>query len=123
VPSGLPAVDGDSGRLVQALSNLLTNAIAHTPSGGTVTIGARPADGAVEIVVRDTGGGIPPDELPRIFERHWRSTASARRGGSGLGLAIVRGIVAAHGGRVWAESTLGIGSAFYINLPAASTAP
>jgi PAS domain S-box-containing protein len=120
LPPGLPAVDGDTARLVQALSNLLANAVAHTGAGGAVTVGARNHDGAVEIVVRDTGSGIAADELPQIFERHWRSTASARRGGSGLGLAIVRGIVTAHGGKVWAESRLGSGSSFYVTLPAAA---
>ena len=117
VPAGLPPVDGDAARLVQVLSNLLANALAHTEAGGNVSIAVAAADGEVLFTVRDTGSGIPVEELPHIFERHWRGHTSARKGGSGLGLAISHGLVQAHGGRIWAESVPGQGSAFHLTIP------
>lgn len=107
----------DRRRLVQALSNLIDNALRLTPSGGTVTVRALPAPGYVEFVVRDTGPGIPADQLPHLFDRFWQG-ARARRGGAGLGLAIVKGIVEAHGGRVFAESRPGEGATFRFWIPA-----
>lgn len=112
------AVVGDADRLEQLLSNLLDNAVRHTPSGGSVTVSARAAPaGTVQVAVADSGSGIPPDELPRIFERF--HTAGGSVGGTGLGLAIARGIAHAHGGDISAASTPGQGSTFTVTLPLA----
>ena len=113
----IPHVLADRQRLVQALSNLIDNALRLTPSGGSVTVEARPAPGYVEFAVRDTGPGVPAEQLPHLFDRFWQG-ARARRGGAGLGLAIVKGIVEAHGGRVFAESTPGGGATFRFWIPA-----
>jgi signal transduction histidine kinase len=78
---------------------------------------ARRDGGVIEVSVHDTGAGIPPSELPRIFERYWTVRRNAPKGGTGLGLAIARGIVEAHGGRLWAESTVGAGSTFRFTVP------
>ena len=86
------------------LSNLLGNAIKFTPEGGTVTLRARPRDGQLSVTIADTGPGIAPEDLAHIFDRFWRPRGSEREG-TGLGLYIARGIVEAHGGRVWAESS------------------
>ncbi len=113
----LPTIIGDTDRLVQALSNLLSNALRHTEGGGSVVVhAARVADG-VEVAVRDTGAGIPSEALPLVFERYWTERGSAPKGGTGLGLAIARGIVEAHGGRLTAESEVGKGSTFRMVLP------
>jgi two-component system phosphate regulon sensor histidine kinase PhoR len=114
----------DSQAIYQILSNLLDNAIKYTPDGGVVTVGARPfVDAAlvnrVEVFVRDTGAGIPPEDLPRLFERFYRVDKARSRelGGTGLGLAIVKHLVRAHGGEVRVESELGHGSTFVFTLP------
>lgn len=119
VPSGIPAVMGDAERLVQLLANLLSNALKHTERGGRVSLEARRTDAGIEVAVRDSGTGIPQEELPKIFERYWTVRRKAPKGGTGLGLAISRGIVEAHGGRIWAESALGVGSVFRFTLPTA----
>ena len=113
----------DPDRMHEVLGNVLTNAVRHTPAGGTITIGSRmsTADATeVEISVADTGAGIAPEHLPRLFKRFYRVERGRSRsdGGSGIGLAIVRGLVEAHGGRVRAESTgLGHGAAVALTLP------
>jgi signal transduction histidine kinase len=112
VPSGVPAIDCDSDRVVQVLSNLVSNALKVTPRGGTIAVGVRPDR---VFYVRDTGPGIAPDELPKLFERYWRGKSSHYKG-AGLGLSIARGIVAAHGGKIWAESEPGVGSTFLFSL-------
>jgi signal transduction histidine kinase len=119
VPADLPAVNADAERIGQVLRNLLANAIAYTPEGGTVSVMARTAGAEVEVSVKDTGIGIAPEELPYVFERFYRVDKSRARktGGTGLGLAIVKQLVQAHGGRVWAESTPGAGSTFAFTLP------
>ena len=108
----LPSVAGDEERLVQVLANLLGNALRFTERGGEVQVQARHVGTEVEISVSDSGAGIPPSELPRIFERYWTVRRNAPKGGTGLGLAIARGIIEAHGGRLWAESIPGQGSTF-----------
>lgn len=108
---------GDERRLHQALINLITNAIVHTPAGGTVTVGARRVAGAVRFYVRDTGSGIPLDDLPRIWERFFKADRARSGPGTGLGLAIVKHIVQAHSGTVSASSVLGQGSEFWFEIP------
>lgn len=109
----------DERRLHQALINLVTNAIVHTPPGGSVTLECREDDGGerVLISVRDTGSGIPPDDLPRIWERFYKADRARSGPGTGLGLAIVKHIVQAHGGTVNAASEMGKGSCFTIEIP------
>ncbi|WP_456238095.1 sensor histidine kinase [Nonomuraea cypriaca] len=113
----------DPVRLRQAVGNLVSNAIRHTPSGGTVTLTARREGGQLVIDVVDTGVGIAPEDLPMVFERFWRADASRdrRTGGSGLGLSIVRKLVEAHGGTVSASSVPGEGTTLTLRLPAQAT--
>ncbi len=118
VPADLPAVRVDAVRFGQALNNLLDNAVAHTPPGGSVTLAARFADNAVSLTVADTGVGIPPADLPHVFERFFR-VSGRDAPGTGLGLAIVREVVEGHGGRIRCESAEGKGTMFTITLPAA----
>ena len=120
IPEPLVAL-GDGDQLAQVFTNLLDNAVSHTPSGGRVTIAASrlAAGGQVEVVVTDTGEGIPPEALPRIFERFYQvDQARHRSRGAGLGLAITREVVEAHGGSITAESVSGLGSRFTVRLPA-----
>lgn len=112
------SVNADRGRLLQVISNLLGNAFKFTPEGGRVTLRAQRRGHDVEIVVEDTGRGIPPTNLPRIFDRFWRGDRASRTG-AGLGLAICKGIVEAHNGQIWAESTVGVGTAVHFTIAAA----
>jgi two-component system, OmpR family, phosphate regulon sensor histidine kinase PhoR len=114
VAKAVVAVDPEA--LGQILANLFENALRHTPPGGTITVDTAPATGGVTLRVRDTGSGIPQEHLPRIFERFYRVDAARSRaqGGTGLGLAIVKHLVEAHGGRVWAESTVGRGTTMHV---------
>ena len=109
---------GDRDRLLQVLENLIGNAIKFTEEGGCITVGARPANGEVLFWVKDTGAGIAPEDMAHVFDRFWQARRADRRG-AGLGLPIVKGIVEAHGGRVWVESTPGRGSTFYFTVPPA----
>lgn len=109
----------DQDRILQVLANLVSNAIKFTNDGGRISVRVAPAGSEVLFSVRDTGSGIPTEQLEAIFERFWQGTAHDRRG-LGLGLFITRCIVEAHGGRVWAESDLGKGSRFFFTLPAAN---
>lgn len=150
VPDSLPPIFADRDKVHQILRNLLTNAIKYSPEGGEVVLHAAvlrqptgnarllppttysvappasapplPPEPAMLISVRDQGMGIPPHELPRIFERFYRvdNSNTRRIGGTGLGLAITRALVELHGGRIWAESTPGEGSTFYVTLPLAT---
>jgi signal transduction histidine kinase len=106
----------DRDRVFQVILNLLGNAIKFTPEGGTIVLSAERRDADVLFTVTDTGPGISAEDLAHIFDRYWRKPAS-RIGGSGLGLSIAKGIVEAHGGRIWAESVPGAGSRFYFVLP------
>jgi two-component system phosphate regulon sensor histidine kinase PhoR len=118
-PADLPSVLADATRLQQVVVNLLHNAIKFTPRGGQMTIGAYPQEGSIVFFVRDTGVGISPDDLPRVFERFYKADRSRASSGTGLGLAIARHLVEAHGGKIWAESEVGIGSTFYFTIPIA----
>ena len=113
------AVKVDSERVMQVLSNLVGNALKFVPRGGSVAINCEDRGTEALFSVIDSGPGIAPDDLDRLFEKFWQRRRTDRRG-VGLGLTIARGIVDAHGGRIWAESQLGIGSTFYFTLPAAN---
>jgi signal transduction histidine kinase len=111
----LPSIECDAQRAVQIFGNLLGNALKVTPRGGLISIGAQPVADDIVFYVRDTGPGIAADELPSLFERFWRSKHPQYKG-AGLGLSIARGLVEAHGGRIWAESQPGAGSTFFFSL-------
>jgi len=129
LPPKLPLVSADPDRVRQGLHNLITNALRHTPPGGKITVSAAGQDSLppahpppfVRVSVIDTGAGIPPSDLPHIFDRFWRADPSRDRehGGSGLGLAIAKQLVEAHGGQIGVESdgTPGRGSRFWFTLP------
>ncbi len=119
VPPDLPSALADGRRLEQALSNLLHNAVRHTPPGGIVAVMATAEEEAVRIEVRDTGEGIPSDELPHVWERFYRGESARAEDsrGAGLGLALVRELTEAMGGTVEVESVLGQGSCFMVKLP------
>lgn len=127
VPSADPAITADPVRLRQALDNLVSNAVRHTPRGGSITVSGRREGDDVVFEVADTGEGISAENLPHVFDRFWLADPSRSRssGGSGLGLAIVRNLVEAHGGTVAAASTPGHGTTFTLRFPAdpASTPP
>ena len=118
----LADLEVDPGRMTQVLTNILDNALRHTPAGGRVTLAARGTSGGIEILVRDSGPGLPAEDLTRIFDRFYRADESRRRdaGGSGLGLAIAKSIVLAHGGGIRAESAPGEGLTVIITLPVKS---
>ena len=124
LPNDLPSVNADRERVHQVLFNLVDNAVRFTPSGGAVTVSAHRHNGSVEVKVSDTGVGIPPEHLPRLFERFYRADPARSRGdgGTGIGLAIARSVVEAHGGHIRAESELGRGSVFTFDLPVAPAA-
>ncbi|HEX5973412.1 MAG TPA: ATP-binding protein [Gemmatimonadaceae bacterium] len=125
----LPALDADRERVLQVLMNLLGNAVKFTPTGGRITLDAALVDGPtdegradeqgsfIRFRVRDTGVGIAESHLPHVFDRFWQVHVTGRAG-AGLGLAIAKGIVEAHGGAIWAESTLGEGTTFAFTIPA-----
>jgi two-component system OmpR family sensor kinase len=116
----LPAIQADADRLAQVLTNLLSNALRHTPPGGRIIVRAEPIGGqAVRFSVADSGPGLTPDEMEHVFDRFWRADESRARdrGGAGLGLAIARQLVEAHGGRIWVESEPGQRATFYFEIP------
>ncbi|MDP2952806.1 MAG: ATP-binding protein, partial [Chloroflexota bacterium] len=121
----VPPALADGDRIAQLLRNLLSNALRYTHQGGSITVSLKPAQalpqGGLEVIVTDTGEGIPPQALPHIFDRFYRVDSSRSRatGGAGIGLAVVKGLVETQGGQVWAESTPGQGSAFHFTMPAA----
>ncbi len=113
----IPQVFADPSRLEQVVGNLLHNAIKFTPAGGQITLSAKPQDGKVLFCVSDSGIGIPAEDLPRIFERFYKTDRARASGGTGLGLAIAKHVVEAHGGTIWAESVESQGSKFFFLIP------
>ena len=111
-------VVADRDRLLQALGNLVGNALKFTPPGGRVTVAARRDGGRVRISVSDTGSGIPAAQVPRLFDRYWQANRADRRG-VGLGLSIVKGIAEAHGAEVHVDTAEGVGTTFTLDFPAA----
>lgn len=118
LPSTLPEIRCDRQRVIQVLLNLLGNAVKFSPSGGTVRVDAVPEAGALRFAVSDQGPGIAAASLPHVFDRYWKRTLDGQEG-AGLGLYIARGIIDAHGGRIWVESQVGVGTTFYFTLPLA----
>jgi len=117
VDGRMQGVSGDPAALERAIVNLVDNAIKFTPEGGSVDLSSRADDGSVTIVVTDTGAGIDPLDLPRVFERFFKADRARQGGGTGLGLAIVKHTVEAHGGSIGVDSQLGAGSVFRLKLP------
>ena len=118
VPDALPAVQVDCDRVQQVVCNLVGNAMKFTPPGGRITVAARADGDEVEVSVKDTGAGMSEADLERVFEPYWQAQRTASLG-AGLGLKIAKGIVEAHGGRIWVESALGEGTTFHFTLPIA----
>jgi two-component system sensor histidine kinase BaeS len=119
IAAGAEIVTGDPMRLEQALQNLAANALRHTPRGGRVQVNAVYEDGAIVVTVSDTGGGIPPEHLPHVFDRFYKvdPSRSGKTAGSGLGLSIVKAIIERHGGTVTATSRPGYGTTFILKFP------
>ncbi len=117
--ANLPRVRADAPRLEQVLVNLIHNAVKFTGPGGEVVLSAQAEGEFIRFAVKDTGAGIPEDDLERIFERFYRVDRSRSGGGTGLGLSIARHIVEAHGGKIWVESVEGRGSTFFFTIPVA----
>jgi signal transduction histidine kinase len=122
VPSPEIMINGDRQRLRQLFYQLVHNALQFTPAGGAISLSAQIVGTQVLATVQDTGGGIPKDDIPCIFDRFYRVDKARNRahGGSGLGLALVKTLVDAHGGTVSVTSTLGLGSSFMVSFPLAS---
>ena len=118
IDDDLPTLVADRGRVMQALSNLLGNAVRFTPSGGEIVLSLSRDASNARIAVRDSGPGVPADDIPRLFERYWQAPRLLRAG-SGLGLYIAKGIVEAHGGEIGVNSEAGHGSEFWFTLPIA----
>jgi PAS domain S-box-containing protein len=116
---GVDNVVGDRNRLLQVFDNLIGNAIKFTKEGGHIVVSAIARDDGVLFSVADSGAGIAPESVPHVFDRFWQATTRERRLGAGLGLPITKGIVEAHGGRIWVESKVGEGTTFFFTIPAA----
>lgn len=120
-PQAMPPVWADRDRLSQVFENLIGNALKFTGSGGRITVAAEARENEMVFSVRDSGAGIPPEHMPHLFDRFWQASHAGREG-AGLGLPIVKGVVEAHGGRIWVESTPGKGSCFLFTVPKAGRA-
>lgn len=118
----LPPICADEERLLEVLENLMGNALKFTNQRGSITVGAGRRDDKVVIWVKDSGSGIAPEQMPHIFDRFWQAKKKERRG-IGLGLSISKAIVEAHGGEIWAESTLGEGTTVFFTVPTAPERP
>ena len=114
----VPDVWADRDRLLQVFDNLVGNALKFTPPGGRIRVGTALNENEVQFWVADTGVGVAAEDLPHVFDRFWQARKGERHG-TGLGLPIVKGIIEAHGGRIWVESVLGVGTTFFFALPAA----
>ncbi len=123
VEEGLPMVAIDGVLMEQVFINLIENALKYTPPNAPIAIDLRHADGAVIVAITDAGRGIAPGDEERIFEKFYRAESRGLLGGSGLGLTIARGIVAAHGGRIWAENATGGGAVFRFTIPLVGSPP
>jgi signal transduction histidine kinase len=119
----LPPVWADSTRMTQLLDNLLSNAVKFTPLRGTVSVTTTRHGGEARIEVRDTGVGIPKQEIPKLFERFFRASTSVATPGTGLGLSIVKSIIEAHGGAISVESKEQRGTTFSVDLPLQADTP
>jgi len=115
-PPDLPSIRADAPRLEQVLVNLIHNAVKFTPPGGQVILSAQKEEYFIRFAVQDSGVGISTEDLPRIFERFYKTDRARTSGGTGLGLSISRHIVEAHGGKIWAESEEGKGSTFFFTI-------
>ncbi|HEX2780746.1 MAG TPA: PAS domain-containing sensor histidine kinase, partial [Gemmatimonadaceae bacterium] len=120
LPEHLPPMAVDGVRILQVLSNLLGNALKFVSRGGHVALRAALEGSTLHVTVTDDGPGIPESDLPRVFDRFWQSRRTSGVRGTGLGLAIARGIVEAHGGRIWIESMVGAGTMVHVVLPSTS---
>jgi signal transduction histidine kinase len=118
LPSEPFEIHCDRGRVLQVFGNLIGNAIKFTPEGGAIKLRAEQRGEEALFSVADTGPGIAPDELPHVFDRYWQAKETACLG-TGLGLSIAGGLVEAHGGRIWVESTPGQGATFFFTIPMA----
>ena len=118
LPAPPLAVCADPDRICQVLGNLIGNAIKFTPRGGRITLAARREGREVQVSVTDQGPGIPEEDLIHVFEPYWQAPGTARLG-AGIGLKIAKGLVEAHGGRIWVESKMGVGTIFSFTLPVA----
>lgn len=118
VADDLPRVDVDNNRIEQVFANLIGNALKFTPEGGIIELSVHGDDGAVRFAVRDTGRGIADDQLPHLFDRFWQAEEGSGDG-TGLGLAICKGIIDAHDGQIWVDSTEGEGTTFFFTIPTA----
>lgn len=118
----LPSIEGDEERLLEVLENLIGNAVKFTNTGGAVIVGASCREEEVLVWVKDTGQGIAPEHLPHLFDRFWQARKQDRRG-AGLGLTICKGIVEAHRGSIWAESTVGKGTTVFFTIPTDTAQP
>ncbi|MDO8473210.1 MAG: ATP-binding protein, partial [Dehalococcoidia bacterium] len=121
-PLDIPIVEADLRYLEQILHNLVQNAIKYSPAGGKIMVSGRKENGDVVVSVQDQGVGVARDQLDKIFDRFYRvdNKLSRRVSGTGLGLSIAKGLVEAHGGRIWVESKPEIGSTFHFSLPASN---
>src|SRR5262249_3113972 len=116
-PNGASSVRCAPDKVERVILNLLTNALRHTPSDGSIAVLVEPAADEVRVSVEDSGEGISPEVLRRVFDRFWRADPARSAGGSGLGLAIARGLIEAQGGRIWAENRPGGGARVSFTLP------